>query len=187
MGYSPNLLLEAAPPCGINQVWLGDITIIPLAGSRFASLALLMDLYSRRIVGGELAEHMAEPLVLAALWEAIAARQPGPGLIHPTDRGGLEGVDVQPPEEDLAQAALGGAVLAGVAQGVPEGDAVLAAALGDGFEALAVGEDGDDAEGEDGGQGVPAAALAGIRDSGIASPRKIRSMTFPHLVGYSTR
>src|SRR5262249_13479573 len=42
----------------------------------------------RRIVGWELDEHMAEPLVLAALREAIAARQPGPGLIHHTDRGG---------------------------------------------------------------------------------------------------
>jgi transposase InsO family protein len=88
LGYSPNLLLEAPPPSGINQVWLGDITFVPLAGSRFAYLALLMDLYSRRIVGWELAEHMAEPLVLAALREAIAARQPGPGLIHHTDRGG---------------------------------------------------------------------------------------------------
>jgi putative transposase len=69
-------------------VWLGDITFVPLAGGRFAYLALLMDLYSRRIVGWELAEHMAEALVLAALREAITARQPGPGLIHHTDRGG---------------------------------------------------------------------------------------------------
>lgn len=88
LGYSPNLLLEAPPPCRFNQVWLGDITFVPLAGGRFAYLALLMDLYSRRIVGWELDEHMAEALVLAALREAIAARQPGPGLIHHTDRGG---------------------------------------------------------------------------------------------------
>lgn len=88
LGYSPNLLLEAPLPCGINQVWLGDITFVPLAGGRFAYLALLMDLYSRRLVGWELAEHMAEALVLAALRQAIAARQPAPGLIHHTDRGG---------------------------------------------------------------------------------------------------
>jgi putative transposase len=88
LGYSPNLLLGAPPPGGVNQVWLGDITFVPLAGSRFAYLALLMDLYSRRIVGWELAAHMAEALVLAALRQAIAARQPGPGLIHHTDRGG---------------------------------------------------------------------------------------------------
>ena len=88
LGYSPNLLLEAPPPCGINQVWLGDITFVPLVGGRCAYLALLMDLYARRIVGWELAEHMAEALVLAALRQALAARQPGPGLIHHTDRGG---------------------------------------------------------------------------------------------------
>jgi putative transposase len=69
-------------------VWLGDITFVPLAGGRFAYLALLLDLYARRIVGWELDEHMAEPLVLAALRGAIAARQPEPGLIHHTDRGG---------------------------------------------------------------------------------------------------
>ena len=80
--------MEVPPPCAINQVWLGDITFVPLAGGRFAYLALLMDLYSRRIVGWELAEHMAEPLVLAALREAITARQPEPGLLHHTDRGG---------------------------------------------------------------------------------------------------
>src|SRR5947207_14766735 len=40
LGYSPNLLLEAPPPCGLNQVWLGDITFVPLAGGRFAYLAL---------------------------------------------------------------------------------------------------------------------------------------------------
>ena len=88
LGYSPNLLLEAKPPSGINQVWLGDITFVPLAGARFAYLALLMDLYSRRIVGWELDEHMTEALVLAALREAIRCRQPKPGLIHHSDRGG---------------------------------------------------------------------------------------------------
>jgi putative transposase len=88
LGYSPNLLLEVAPPGGINQVWVGDITFVPLAGARFAYLALLMDLYSRRIVGWELDEHMEEALVLAALRAAIGQRQPVPGLIHHTDRGG---------------------------------------------------------------------------------------------------
>jgi putative transposase len=88
LGYSPNLLLEAQPASGMNQVWLGDITFIPLTGARFAYLALLMDLYSRRIVGWELDEHMTEALVLVALREAIRWRQPSPGLIHHSDRGG---------------------------------------------------------------------------------------------------
>jgi putative transposase len=88
LGYSPNLLADAPPPDGINQVWVGDITYVPLAGARFAFLALLMDLYSRRVVGWELDEQMTEALVLAALRQAIGRRQPQPGLIHHTDRGG---------------------------------------------------------------------------------------------------
>jgi transposase InsO family protein len=88
LGYSPNLLADAPPPDGVNQVWVGDITYIPLAGARFAFLALLMDLYSRRVVGWELDEQMTESLVLAALRQAIGRRQPKPGLIHHTDRGG---------------------------------------------------------------------------------------------------
>ncbi len=67
---------------------LGDITYIPLLASGFLYLALLMDLYSRRIVGWDFQDHMQESLVLHALRSAIANRQPAPGLIHPTDRGG---------------------------------------------------------------------------------------------------
>jgi putative transposase len=75
--------LEAKPPSGINQVWLGDITFVPLVGSRFAYLALLMDLYSRRIVGWELDGYMTEALVLAALREAIPPTAAETGLDPP--------------------------------------------------------------------------------------------------------
>jgi transposase InsO family protein len=88
LGYRPHLLPETAPPNGITQVGVGDITFIPLAGARFAYLALSMDLYARRLVGGELDEHRAGALVLAALREALRQRQPKPGVLHPTDRGG---------------------------------------------------------------------------------------------------
>jgi len=88
LGYSPNLLLASAPPSGINQVWVGDITYIPLENSSFRYLAMLLDLYSRRIVSWELRDHMKESLVLAALRSAIRLRGPGTGLIHHTDRGG---------------------------------------------------------------------------------------------------
>ena len=88
LGYSPNLLLQSPPPDGINQVWVGDITYVPLRGSGFLYLALLMDLYSRRIVGRELGSHMKESLVLRALRSAIALRRPDADLIHHTDRGG---------------------------------------------------------------------------------------------------
>jgi len=66
---------------------VGDITYVSLS-TKFAYLALLMDLYSRRIVGWRLALSMEASLVLAALRQAIAARQPRPGLIHHSDRGG---------------------------------------------------------------------------------------------------
>ncbi len=48
---SPNLPLESPFPASPNQVWVGGITYIPLAGGGFLYLALWMDLYSRRIVG----------------------------------------------------------------------------------------------------------------------------------------
>jgi putative transposase len=51
LGYSPNLLLHAAEPDGINQLWVGDITYIRLQGGSFCYLAELMDRYSRRIIG----------------------------------------------------------------------------------------------------------------------------------------
>lgn len=88
LGYSPNLLASAPPPTGINQIWVADITYIPLRTGAFAYLALLMDLFSRRIIGWDLAEQMSEPLVLETLHQAIRARQPLPGLIHHSDRGG---------------------------------------------------------------------------------------------------
>jgi transposase InsO family protein len=88
LGFSPNLLLECLPPDGINQVWVGDISYIPLEAGSFLYLAMLMDLYSRRIVAWELRDHMKESLVLAALREAIALRNPRAGLIHHSDRGG---------------------------------------------------------------------------------------------------
>lgn len=88
LGYSPNLLVDASPPDGINQLWVGDITYVPLIRGDFLYLAMLMDRFSRRIVGWDLQDHMRESLVLAALRAAIALRRPQPGLIHHTDRGG---------------------------------------------------------------------------------------------------
>lgn len=88
LGYSPNLLIGAPAPTEIDQVWVGDITYVPLLAGDFLYLALLMDRYSRRLVGWDLQGHMRESLVLAALRAAIRCRQPTPGVIHHTDRGG---------------------------------------------------------------------------------------------------
>ncbi len=92
LGYDQNLLVGRAPPERINEVWVGDITYIPLgtrtSGGRFGYLSLLMDLCSRKIVGWEYASAMDEDLVMGALRRAIRERQPPAGLIHHTDRGG---------------------------------------------------------------------------------------------------
>jgi putative transposase len=88
LGYSPNLLQRSAPPTQLNRVWVADITYLPLKETAFAYLALVLDLCSRRVVGRNLAEQMTDTLVLEALQHAIRMRQPPPGLIHHSDRGG---------------------------------------------------------------------------------------------------
>ena len=88
LGFSPHLLAEAEVPPDLNAVWLGDITFVRLQPARFAYLAVLMDWCSRRVVGWALEEQMKEALVLGALRRATAERQPPPGLIHHSDRGG---------------------------------------------------------------------------------------------------
>lgn len=87
LGYNENLLLDGVLVDAINQVWVGDITYIGLK-KQFAYLAMLMDLFSRKIVGWSLDLNMEAPLVINALKFAIKERQPLPGLIHHTDRGG---------------------------------------------------------------------------------------------------
>ena len=85
---SPHLLAELPLPTAPNQVWVGDITYIPLAGGGFLYLAVWMDLYSRRIVGWRLEEHMQEELVVAALGQALSTRTVAQGMIAHSDRGG---------------------------------------------------------------------------------------------------
>lgn len=87
LGYNENLLLEGVAVDQINQVWVGDITYIGLQ-KKFAYLAILMDLFSRKIVGWSLDLNMEAPLVIKVLKQAIKHRQPSPELIHHTDRGG---------------------------------------------------------------------------------------------------
>lgn len=59
---SPNLLKGRGVPTAINQVWVGDITYIPLADGSFQYLSVWMDLCFRKIVGWELQNHMRESL-----------------------------------------------------------------------------------------------------------------------------
>jgi transposase InsO family protein len=88
LGYSPDLLFDAADPTRPDELWVGDITYLPLSRGGFCYLAGLMDRFTRDLVGWSVAATLAEPLVLAALRQAIRSRQPRPGLVHHTDRGG---------------------------------------------------------------------------------------------------
>jgi putative transposase len=71
---------------GINQLWVADITYIRLR-EQFLYLAVVLDAYSRRVVGWALDETLDTSLVVTALRKAIAERKPGIGLVHHSDRG----------------------------------------------------------------------------------------------------
>ena len=72
---------------GIDQLWVADITYIRMA-EEFAYLAVVLDAFSRRVIGWAPADHLHASLAVQALIMAIAARQPQPGsLIHHSDRG----------------------------------------------------------------------------------------------------
>lgn len=81
----PNLAREFRPD-GPNQLWVADITYIRILIG-FVYLAVILDAWSRRVVGYAAARHMDVRLTLAALQAAIDTRQPGPGCIHHSDRG----------------------------------------------------------------------------------------------------
>lgn len=82
-----NLLLGQPAPTAPNQVWVGDITYLPLVGGRWCYLATWRDTCSRRVVGWHLDQHMPTELVLTALEQALTLRRPAPGLIIHADRG----------------------------------------------------------------------------------------------------
>lgn len=70
----------------VNQLWVADITYIRLR-QEFVYLALVLDVFSRRVVGWELGRTLTARLALMALERAVAQRQPPPGLVHHSDRG----------------------------------------------------------------------------------------------------
>ena len=73
----------------VNQLWVADITYV-LLGREFVYLAVVLDVYSRRVVGWSLGRSLQAQLPLAALRSAIASRQPGRGLVHHSDRMSLK-------------------------------------------------------------------------------------------------
>ena len=72
--------------CGPNQLWIADITYIRLK-TEFVYLAVILDIFSRRVVGWSLGRNLQAKLPLGALKQAIALRRPPPGLVHHSDQG----------------------------------------------------------------------------------------------------
>jgi len=83
---APNLVARDFTTDAPNRVWLGDITYIPTAEG-WLYLAVIMDLFSRKIVGWAMRDHMQVELASAALTMAIRDRRPQDGLICHNDRG----------------------------------------------------------------------------------------------------
>jgi putative transposase len=82
----PNLA-RGMTPTGLDQLWVADITYVHLL-EEFAYLAIVLDAFSRRVVGWALETHLQASLAIAALTMALADRRPVSGsLIHHSDRG----------------------------------------------------------------------------------------------------
>jgi putative transposase len=81
----------------INQLWVADFTYVRLE-EEFAYLAVMLDAYSRRVIGWSLGQMMDTKLVVGALRKALEQRRPSPGLVHHSDQGvqyaSLEYVDL---------------------------------------------------------------------------------------------
>jgi len=83
---APNRLAEAPKATAPNQIWVADITYIQ-TGENWLFVAAIMDLYSRKIVGWAMGEHIDTALVLKALFMALLHRQPPARLLFHSDRG----------------------------------------------------------------------------------------------------
>ena len=81
----PNLA-RGMTPTGINQLWVADITYIRLE-LEFVYLAVILDAFSRRVIGWALDRTLEDALTIEALRMALNRRSPAPGLVHHSDRG----------------------------------------------------------------------------------------------------
>ena len=86
LAIAPNLLGRRFTASAPDRVWLADITYIPTTEG-WLYLAVILDMFSRRVVGWAMDERITQELTLNALRMAIATRRPAPGLLHHSDRG----------------------------------------------------------------------------------------------------
>ena len=80
------MLVQNFNPVAPNQIWTGDVTYLK-TGEGWMYLAIVMDLYSQRVVGCHIDRQMTTDLVSKALIKAYNLRQPGKGLVFHSDRG----------------------------------------------------------------------------------------------------
>jgi transposase InsO family protein len=82
----PNRLNQQFAVSARNRVWAGDLTFVPTR-TGWLTVAVLLDLYSRRIVGWAMSARQTLSVVVEAWWMAWQHRRPAPGLIHHSDQG----------------------------------------------------------------------------------------------------
>lgn len=89
---APNILNRSFKSKKPNQVWVGDVTYIPTQAG-WLYLSVLLDLYSRKVIGWSMSERNNKELVLKALEMALQSRKPDSKGIHHSDRGSIYGSD----------------------------------------------------------------------------------------------
>lgn len=89
---APNILNRCFNIAKPNRVWVGDVTFLSTR-TGWLYLAVLLDLYSRKVIGWSMSDRNNKQLVLNALNMAIARRQPQSEILHHTDRGSIYGSD----------------------------------------------------------------------------------------------
>jgi putative transposase len=102
----PNLAKDMVPS-GPDQLWVADLTYIHIL-SGFVYLAVILDAWSRRVVGWAISRRIDADLALAALEAAVVARQPPPGCLHHSDRGSQYAAE--PYRKKLAEHGLRGSM-----------------------------------------------------------------------------
>jgi putative transposase len=84
---TPDLVQRTFTAPAPNALWIADITYVPTQDEGFLYLAVILDVFSRRVVGWSMADHRRTELVVPALEMAVWNRRPGEGVIHHSDHG----------------------------------------------------------------------------------------------------
>ena len=84
---APDLIQRTFTASAPNGLWVADITYVPTRSAGFLYLAVILDVFSRRVVGWSMADHLRAELVVGALEMAVWNRRPSQGVIHHSDHG----------------------------------------------------------------------------------------------------